>query len=86
MKSETIDIINIGLLVLALLVAIVLPFELFLFSYAVLGPLHYLTEINWLDDKKYFFKPKLKIKSVFLVFASIIAVLPLMKYLEHIDA
>jgi hypothetical protein len=30
------------------------PFELFLFSYAVLGPLHYLTEISWLHDRKYF--------------------------------
>lgn len=31
-----------------------LPFELFLFSYVVLGPLHYLTELNWLRDKNYF--------------------------------
>lgn len=30
------------------------PFEVFLFSYAVLGPLHYLTEISWLHDKNYF--------------------------------
>jgi len=31
-----------------------LPFELFLFGYAVLGPLHYLTETNWIIDKNYF--------------------------------
>ena len=31
-----------------------LPFELFLFAYAVLGPLHYFTEINWIRDKEYF--------------------------------
>jgi len=31
-----------------------LPFELFLFAYAVLGPLHYLTEISWLHDRGYF--------------------------------
>src|ERR1043165_8502495 len=37
--------------------AFVLPFELFLFSYAVLGPLHYLTEISWLHDRKYFGSP-----------------------------
>lgn len=36
--------------------AMVIPFELFLFSYAILGPLHYLTEISWLHDKKYFTK------------------------------
>jgi hypothetical protein len=34
--------------------AYVFPFELFLFSYAVSGPLHYLTEISWLHDRKYF--------------------------------
>ena len=36
------------------LAAVLLPFELFLFSYAVLGPLHYLTEISWLHDKQYY--------------------------------
>lgn len=36
------------------LVAYIIPFELFLFSYAVLGPLHYLTEIGWLHKRNYF--------------------------------
>lgn len=36
------------------LLAFVLPFELLMFSYAVLGPLHYLTEISWLHDRRYF--------------------------------
>ncbi|MCX8081453.1 MAG: hypothetical protein N3F09_09480 [Bacteroidia bacterium] len=35
-------------------IAFYLPFELFLFSYAFLGPLHYLTEINWLRERKFF--------------------------------
>jgi hypothetical protein len=34
------------------------PFEVLLFSYAILGPLHYLTEISWLHDKKWFSKAK----------------------------
>lgn len=34
--------------------AIAAPFHLFLFAYAVLGPLHYLTEISWLHDRHYF--------------------------------
>ncbi len=34
--------------------AVKLPFHVFLLSYAVLGPLHYLTEIGWLDDRNYF--------------------------------
>lgn len=51
---EKIDYANIGLMLLACLIAFVLPFELFLFSYAVLGPLHYLTEIGWLHKKGYY--------------------------------
>jgi hypothetical protein len=34
--------------------AFVLPFETFLLAYAVLGPLHYLTQISWLHDRQYF--------------------------------
>src|SRR6186997_718295 len=48
------DYINIGLLLISCALAFVLPFELFLFSYAILGPLHYLTEINWLHKRNYF--------------------------------
>ena len=48
------DYINIVLMVLSCGLAFVLPFELFLFSYAVLGPLHYLTEISWLHQRDYF--------------------------------
>jgi hypothetical protein len=41
-----------------MVLAFILPFELFLFVYAVLGPLHYLTEISWLHDRNYFTKGK----------------------------
>ena len=54
MKPQRVDLLNIGLLFLSLVLAYVIPFRLFLFAYAVLGPLHYLTEINWIRDKKYF--------------------------------
>lgn len=54
--GERIDALNIGLMLLATFIAILIPFELFLFSYAILGPLHYLTEISWLHDKKYYTK------------------------------
>jgi hypothetical protein len=52
------DFLNIGLMLLSFGVAVSLPFELFLFSYAVLGPLHYITEINWLDERGYFLAQK----------------------------
>lgn len=54
MNTKTIDIANIVLMVLSAVLAFALPFELFLFSYAVLGPLHYLTEITWLKKRDYF--------------------------------
>ncbi|MCC9606280.1 hypothetical protein LOC68_18665 [Blastopirellula sp. JC732] len=53
-QSNSVEYVNIGLMLLALAIAAVVPFELFLISYAVLGPLHYLTEISWLHDRKYF--------------------------------
>jgi hypothetical protein len=54
MTVKQIDILNIGLMLLSAAIAFVVPFELFLFSYAVLGPLHYLTEIGWLHKRQYF--------------------------------
>ncbi|MBC7891250.1 MAG: hypothetical protein H7Y12_03480, partial [Sphingobacteriaceae bacterium] len=52
--AKTIDGVNIALLLFSCVLAFVIPFELFLFSYAVIGPLHYLTEINWLHNRKVF--------------------------------
>jgi len=42
------------LMVLSLLIATYLPYEVFIAAYAILGPLHYLTEISWLHDREYF--------------------------------
>ncbi len=54
MSIKTLNMLNIILMILSCMVAFVLPFKLFLFSYVVLGPLHYLTEINWLKQRNYF--------------------------------
>jgi hypothetical protein len=54
MNTKTIDLANIILMLISCVAAFVVPFELFLFSYAVLGPLHYLTEITWLHKRDYF--------------------------------
>lgn len=53
-RGDRINYVNIGLMLVSCAAAYVIPFELFLFSYAVLGPLHYLTEISWLHDRRYF--------------------------------
>lgn len=58
LTTDQINYLNIGLMLLSCLLAYVFPFELFLFSYAVLGPLHYLTEISWLHDRNYFVESK----------------------------
>jgi hypothetical protein len=48
------DTVHLGLMLAALAITYVVPFELLLLSYVVLGPAHYLTEISWLHDRKYF--------------------------------
>jgi hypothetical protein len=48
------DAVHLGLMLLALGIAYVVPFELLLLSYVILGPAHYTTEISWLHDRKYF--------------------------------
>lgn len=45
-------------MIFSAILAFFIPFQLFLFSYAVLGPLHYLTEIAWLNERHYFTKSK----------------------------
>lgn len=59
MTTDQVNYLNIGLMGISLVAAFILPFEVFLFSYAILGPLHYLTEISWLHDRKYFSPGKL---------------------------
>jgi hypothetical protein len=51
---DRINAINVGLMLASAAIAWVAPFELFVLSYAILGPLHYLTEISWLHDRGYF--------------------------------
>ena len=52
--AAAVELANVGLMGLAFAVACIVPFELFLFAYAVLGPLHYATEISWLYDRRFF--------------------------------
>jgi hypothetical protein len=57
-RDAKINYLNISLMFLSAVGAFFLPFEVFLFAYAFLGPLHYLTEISWLHDRNYFSKGK----------------------------
>lgn len=84
LANINIDKLNIFLMLLSALIAFFLPFELFLFVYAFLGPLHYLTEINWLHQKGYYTTSKndykLLIALVLLIGLSVFS--PLSQYLR----
>ncbi len=57
-NTDRINYLNIGLLLLSCAVAFFVPFELFLLAYGILGPGHYLTEISWLHERRYFTKER----------------------------
>lgn len=54
MATDRINHLNSVLMVMSALLAFIAPFEVFLLAYAVLGPLHYLTELSWLYDRNCF--------------------------------
>ncbi len=74
MTTAKINYINIALMIISAIAAFIIPFELFLFSYAVLGPLHYLTEISWLHKRRYF-SPK-KYDYIPLVLITVLIAIP----------
>src|SRR6185436_15760398 len=73
LTPDQVNYLNIGLMLVAAGLAFWLPFQLFLFVYAVLGPAHYLTEISWLHDRRYFTTGKYD--AVYLVGASVLVTL-----------
>ena len=52
--KDSVNWLNIGLMVAACGISLVAPFQTFLLAWSILGPLHYLTEISWLHDRNYF--------------------------------
>lgn len=70
-------------MLLSVIAAFVFPFELFLFVYAFLGPLHYLTEINWLHKKQYFTTHRYDY-SIIVFFTVIISALVLMRSIYRV--
>ena len=75
------------LVIVAALLAYIFPLELFILSYTLLGPLHYVTEVNWLHNKSYFFTKKKVIWLTIGVTASLILFVPkLFLYYEKGDS
>lgn len=52
--TSKINYLNVLLMLVSLGLAWYKPFEVFVFAFLIVGPLHYLTEISWLDKKNYF--------------------------------
>ena len=81
-NTQKIDLLNIYLIVASLIIALVLPFKLFLFSYAILGPLHYLTEIVWLNEKKFFTPANRNWAVTFVLLTILISIYPVAKFIN----
>jgi hypothetical protein len=56
-QLNRINYYNLLAMLVSACLAVLIPFELVLLSYAILGPAHYLTEISWLKERQ-FFTPK----------------------------
>src|SRR5271167_955741 len=69
------DAVHLGLMLAALSITYVVPFELLLLSYVMLGPAHYFTEISWLHDRKYFLPDPRRIIPLGLVIVAVVAAL-----------
>ncbi|MGO8755311.1 MAG: hypothetical protein ACLQHK_08780 [Gallionellaceae bacterium] len=82
LSIDQINYLNIWMMIVAAVAACVKPFETFLFAYAFLGPLHYLTEISWLHDRQYFSKGRYDY--LFLLAAGIVITLNHFKMIPNI--
>jgi hypothetical protein len=80
LNTDQLNYLNVGLMLLSCAAAYAFPFELFLFSYAVLGPLHYLTEISWLHDRNYFVAPERSGRMKWAWLALVLTTLAVMLY------
>jgi hypothetical protein len=72
-SSSLLDSAHLALMLTALAISFVLPFELVVFAYSVLGPAHYLTEISWLHERSYFLPHRLLAVALLVATALMVA-------------
>jgi hypothetical protein len=83
-QLNRLNYLNVAAMLLASCLAICIPFELVLLSYAILGPAHYVTEISWLSGKQFFTLKKYDyIPLVAVVVICLIFRLPLVKLVYY---
>ena len=61
------DAAHLALMISAFGVAYVMPFELLVLAYVVLGPAHYTTEISWLHDRNFFLPQRIHVVLLALI-------------------
>jgi hypothetical protein len=69
-NNDQINYLNIFLMLFSFLLALLYPFEVFLISFIIVGPLHYLTEISWLQKKQFFIVNKSNVVLLVLIVTS----------------
>ncbi|MBL4656830.1 MAG: hypothetical protein JKX73_02435 [Flavobacteriales bacterium] len=79
MKKLNIDGLQLILMLSSLVVAFMVPFRLFFLVYAILGPIHYLTEITWLRERNFFIQDKRWVW--FLVLVTVVVAFPTLMFL-----
>jgi hypothetical protein len=84
LSIDQVNYLNIGLMIIAAMAAFIRPFETFLFVYAFLGPLHYLTEISWLHDRSYFTGKKTD--AILLVLAGVVITLASLQLIPNMPS
>lgn len=70
-------------MVVSLILSIFFPIKTFLLVFVILGPLHYLTEINWLEGKNYFSNHKNQFR-VITVLAALVYMVPIVIQFEWV--
>lgn len=75
-RNDRINYVNVGLMLASCAVALYIPFELFLFAYSILGPAHYLTEISWLEKRRFFTTGRYDVWLLLAVIAALAVSLP----------
>ncbi len=68
--NSIIGILNLFLIAFSFLISFLYPINTFILAYAILGPLHYLTQLNWLNTKPFFRNERI-LKPTFIVLAGL---------------
>ncbi len=70
-------------LVVSAVAAILAPLQVFIFVYAFVGPLHYLTEIAWLKKKGFYFGDGAVSERVYVAVAAVLCVVVSIDFYVH---